>query len=202
MSFYAHQRECVEIWLTYYGGGYFGKHEPGKQPLDRKKKRGSRIPLDLLWLEAILDADISRSNLILQRVVMRELPAQDRALFRVIDRVYLNDPSDIGAPERWRTSEVKGERDLYKMHEEALDWIVERCGKRSSEHLSMVEPEEAVDLVEKSARKRLKARSVFFKQLERTGDAAESRRLAAKASGLSVRQVQRYTKIAPSQVSA
>lgn len=186
--------EMLDLWLGAFAGGYEGPYDDNPTP-GKPKKRGSKMPINVLWMEANDDPKVQETDRLL-RLILSKMQVKHPDYYNVIDYLYLREYANPAESERWRTSNVQTQpgrnmRQLYNTLQKAKRWMLKEVQLYQEGYVLVVpDPINPKGFVEEARKNQVVAKRVYY-EVRNTKSELEARRRAAKASGYSLRHLRR-----------
>lgn len=180
--------EMLDLWLGAFAGGYTGKIDdnPGSNP---NKKSKSKVPVNLLWMEAQSDPAVKESTELLTEIVIERMPVEMPVTYLLFEYLYLREYSNPSEAEVWRTAKDPLNTLRWKKLQEGKRWILDELAKVAPGFVLVVpDPIDPKGFVDNSRYKQRLAQRVFYTTVDRKGS-REAIRIAAEASGYSKRHI-------------
>lgn len=183
--------ETLELWLGAYAGGYDVSRDHSEAN-NNPNKQGSKMPINVLWMEALRDPNVRETDEILRGIIFEEMRDKRGIMtFSLFEYLYLREHSNPAEAEEWRTSTDKLSKLRYKMLVKGKTWILGRVEELHPGFvLTVPDPINPKGFLKQSHHAQRVAKRVYFANVDEYGVRGAAGK-AAKASGYSERHVRR-----------
>lgn len=185
--------EMLDLWLGAYAGGYEGPFDDNKSP-GRPKKMSSKMPINVLWMEANEDPKVRETDRLLRKIVLEQMPNEKPGFYQVIRYLYIREYANPAESERWRTATSDtdtgfADKVKYAILQKAKRWILREVQRYEDGFVLVVpDPIDPKGFVRRSRKTQEYAKRVYYESVRQHGD-KEARRIASKATGYSLRHM-------------
>lgn len=178
----------LTLWLGAYAGGYtYPREDDGGQ----QGKRGSRVPVNLVWMQACSDPAVRDSHEVLHRIVIERMPLEHPLAYFLFEYLYLREDANPADRQIWKRRRSSQDKLRLKLLKKVEKWILDEAEKEVEDGVIVVpDPVDPVGFVQISEKAQTVAHRTFWRCVDHVGE-VEARKRAAQQSGFSERHVRR-----------